>query len=230
MSSPIPREKSGTTDAARPNLAIRSVLGVLIASVMTLGHTDADAALVLGGGFDSQTDLDNWTRGGTAELPEIAIGDQFGLGPQAGAGYLAFMGNADGVDGFVEQTISVDPLAQYDLEFFWGGRGGNGARVTASITEASFGDLYQQEFGINQIGVWTSAQVRFTPTTNSITLRFQETSSGSNSRDPAIDSVSMTQVASVPTTSTTALLALGLIPFLLRIRAGETSRRDTRNG
>lgn len=209
---------SGRIRRPHGNAARRAspVAVLLTAPLLALTLCNAQASLVLGGGFDSAAELsDNWTQGGTIGSTFVTIGTAAGLGPQDGAGYLTFGGNSGAADGFAEQIISVTPSGEYSLEFYWAARGNPGSRVTVSLTGSSFGDLYQNEFTVGTSGIWTYQEVLFQPTTAAITLRFQETTPNSATRGPAIDSVSLNEVATdplpVPLPGTLALLIPGLL-------------------
>jgi hypothetical protein len=163
--------------------------GVLVAAVAA----PAQANLVLGGDFDSDPDLSQWTLGGSSN-PVITIGEAYGLGPQAGAGYLGFTGNGVTEDGFVRQSITgLTSGEDYRLNFYWGGRGVAGSAVTASLTNGTgtSGDIYQQEFNVGTIGVWTPEEVVFNAPSSTVTLQFQETSANSVNKGPGIDTVSL---------------------------------------
>lgn len=168
----------------------------------------ANANLIVGGGFNSLSDLtDNWTTGGSS-IPTVTVGTAFGLGPQAGAGYLAFTGNGASENGFAEQTISVTPELTHTLGFYYGTRGLVGGSVTASITESVFGDLGSTQFSAGTVGVWEFATLTFVPSSSSVTVRFQESSATSVGRGPGVDTVSL--IAS-PEPSTAVLSFLGLL-------------------
>jgi len=163
--------------------------GLLVAAVAA----PAQANLVLGGDFDSDADLAQWTLGGSSN-PVITIGSAYGLGPQAGAGYLAFTGNNATENGYVRQSITgLTSGDDYRLDFYWGGRGTAGSAVTARLTSdgGTPGDVYQQQFNVGTVGPWTPEQVVFTAPTSAVTLEFQESSANSGGKGPAIDTVSL---------------------------------------
>lgn len=169
------------------------------------GVSGARWRLRLRGGAERQLD-----PGGTIGSTFVTIGTAVGLGSQAGAGYLTFGGNSGAADGFAEQTIPVTPAHEYSLELYWAGRGNPGSLITVSLTGSSFGDLYQSEFSVGVTGVWAYQEVIFEPTTSAITLRFQETTPNSNTRGPAIDSVSLNGITPAPLPSVLWLLVPGL--------------------
>lgn len=198
---------------------------VVLVSLLSVMSSMANANLIEGGDFDSTTDLSDWVvTVGSSGSAAIAVGPAFGLGPQAGAGYLAFTGNDSvfNVGGKVHQLISGLTVGEtYKFSYFYGGRGSVDATdptVTASLSSGTSttvtGDIFTQTNNTNAVvGNWNMVMAMFTATTTDLLVSFQETSGDSRSKGPAIDSASLVQVS---TPSTFAILLLGALSLVAR--------------
>lgn len=182
--------------------ARRGAVATAFAAAMSFTSHSAHAVnLLAGGGFDSAADLANWNVGndGGGADPVITLGPAFGLGPESGAGYLGFTGNDVNENGYVEQTVAVTPGEVYALNFFYSTRGSSPTAVTVTGSGASTGDLLSEAFDATAVGVWSEATEYFVPTTNSVTIRFQESSANSQSKGPGVDTASLVEVPTAMT-------------------------------
>lgn len=173
------------------------LFAIAVLAMLGLAMPTHAVNILSGSGFDSNSDLAEWTVGndGGGQNPIIQIGSAFGLAPHAGAGYLAYTGNNVSEDGFVEQTVAVTPGTPYALNFQFSGRGGgtgNGTpSVTATASGTTAGDLLSKQYTVATAGTYEEVTEYFTPTTNSVTIRFQESSASSVNQGPGIDSASL---------------------------------------
>lgn len=88
--------------------------------------------------------------------------------------------------------------------------------MTVTSDGGTTGDLFSEAFTFSGT-TYTDYHREFTATNAGATLRFEENSTNSSSRDPFLDAVSVS-VTAVPEPSSVALLGLGGLTLILRRR------------
>ena len=202
------------------------LLGLIAGSALLISSAQAQN-IVTNGGFESGT-VDStptgWTSGftGNAADPWVRAGTFSGLTPVEGANHLQFRSNEESPTGgaFISQALTTVALTEYDLSFALGAIvnfESVSVLVTVTSDGGSDGDLFSETITFSGINSYTTYDRTFTATNTSSTLRFLETSTNTDNRDPLLDDVS---VSVVPEPGTYALLAglTGLAFVMVRRR------------
>ncbi len=143
--------------------------------------------------------LADWTVTDTNGNSVVESGPNFGLSPLSGSSLAAFTGNAanfGGNGGVLSQVVPTTPGQEHTLTFFTGARGNttNLLELEVSVVDAGGGgaNLVDQSLSAPPtIGTWEHQGFSFTPSSDSVLVSFQETSSNSQSRGPAVDLVEL---------------------------------------
>ena len=175
----------------------------------TLWAASPALAQVNNGDFESGG-LSGWTVTDVSGNSVVSSGANFGLSPFSGATLAAFTGNSstmNGNGGIIDQIVPVTAGQPHTVRFYLGGRGNTTAiaQTTLNVVDdgGSGANLVNQSLGLPPtVGSWQIHDFTFTPTTNSVQLSFQETSTNSSSRGPAIDLVSLNANPASPTQTT----------------------------
>ncbi|MGJ8656595.1 MAG: DUF642 domain-containing protein [Akkermansiaceae bacterium] len=197
------------------------IKNILMASIFTgMTYVSATAAsLIVNGGFESGTvnsTPTSWTSGftGGAADPFVRAGTNQGVAQTEGSNHLQLRGNTTG-GAFLGQSFLTVASQQYDLDFSLASTASFSdlsVLVTVTSDGGTSGDLYSETFTFSGT-TYTDYNKSFTASNTSATLRFEETSTDTNSKDPFLDAVSVTPV---PEPSSSALLGLGVLSLLVR--------------
>ncbi|MDP4721753.1 MAG: DUF642 domain-containing protein [Akkermansiaceae bacterium] len=176
------------------------------------------ASIVVNGGFEgSAADAapTGWTITGTTE-PWVRVSPSSGITAFEGSQQLQFRGNTG--DTSISQALTTVALTEYDLSFALAalnGPAGLSVLVTVTSGGGTLGDLFSETFTFASINAYTTYDRTFTASNTTSTLRFLETSSNTDGKDPYLDDVSVT---AVPEPSAFTLLGIGLVALMLRRR------------
>lgn len=203
------------------HITIPPSLRPLLPSVLLLLLTQPLAALpiLINGSFEEPTltttqnlagpfTFTGWTgqgpqNGGNAGL---VLGPDNGLTPAEGTQHFNFNGGNPSDQGYLEQTLTTTPGAQYSLSFALGRAGGS---QDLSLT------ILNQTFLPPPTTSYLYHSLPFTATDALTTLRFLDTSGPNSISDLYLDAISITQTgAPVPDTGPSSAILLAIILLL----------------
>lgn len=168
---------------------------IVLLGVMGLIAT-ARGEIITNGGFETGN-FTGWRTfaalGGSGGGPGTRTSGYFGQPPQAG-NYLVEIydnsSNMNGNGGGLEQDIHVLLGRDFTLSYYLSSAGSD-TKVTVSVLDSGGTPLVDQQHDATS-GSWNYHELDFTSITRSLTVRLQETSDNSSSRDPLIDSIRIT--------------------------------------
>jgi hypothetical protein len=140
--------------------------------------------------------LPGWVVGSSGELGLIN-GLSFGVGPVDGAQHLGFNGGNTAPSKTISQTFST-AIGQRNIVTFYVGRYGSGSGTMQLQAEVTSGtnEILGTLLGVAPVspGYGPAQTFTFTATTDSSTLTFRDTSTGTIGVDVALDNVSVTPI------------------------------------
>ena len=144
-----------------------------------------------------------WTAGGNVGVGQTSTA--WGSRANTGQGWTYFGGGTDRGDptnGYIEQTIAVQPNQTYQLGYAMGAHWGSETlSLRAEILDASGAVIASQvstDTGTPSVTYETQA-LEFTPTSSAVTIRFSDASNGAGlTTDLSLDSVTLTRVTTAP--------------------------------
>ncbi|SHK42594.1 PEP-CTERM protein-sorting domain-containing protein [Rubritalea squalenifaciens DSM 18772] len=200
----------------------------LLSLTCMLAALPAQAALFTNGDFELGTnpDASGWVRTGTSNQVAVKSSiNAYNAGPSSGTRYVQF-GQAGSTGGSIAQTFDTIIGMTYEVTFDFGKYGptaGQDAVLQVSVDNLAgtiqtytdtTGSTYTSSTAMSPTYEDTVDQIfTFTASNSSTTLTFLDASTNGSSTDMGLDNI---RVAAVPEPSSTALIGLAGLGFILR--------------